>query len=122
MQQPGRYPRKYQLLLFVINYTNQLPDDEVEHIRFIRENVDEKKINDTLALLREHNKDCAIITTPWDDIDGKVVSYEIHQVKPDRGIYETLLNRFSLKPEECIFFDDRKENTDTAKAMLLSDP
>ena len=52
-----------------------------------------------------------------DDIDGKVVSYEIHQVKPDRGIYETLLNRFSLKPEECIFFDDRKENTDTAKEL-----
>ena len=36
--------KKYQLLLFVINYTNQLPDDEVEHIRFIRENVDEDKI------------------------------------------------------------------------------
>ena len=52
-----------------------------------------------------------------DDIDGKVVSYEIHQVKPDRGIYETLLNRFSLNPEECIFFDDRKENTETAKEL-----
>ena len=37
------------------------------------QNVDEKKINDTVALLREHNKDCAIITTPWDDIDGKVI-------------------------------------------------
>jgi G3E family GTPase len=37
------------------------------------QNVDEKKINDTLALLREHNKDCAIITTPWDDIDGKII-------------------------------------------------
>ena len=37
------------------------------------QNVDEKKISDTVALLREHNKDCAIITTPWDDIDGKVI-------------------------------------------------
>ena len=37
------------------------------------QNVDEKKINDTVALLREHNKDCAIITTPWDDIDGKII-------------------------------------------------
>ena len=36
-------------------------------------NVDDKKVNDTVALLREHNKDCAIITTPWDDIDGKVI-------------------------------------------------
>ena len=37
------------------------------------QNVDEKKINDTVALLREHNKDCAIITTPWEEIEGKVI-------------------------------------------------
>ena len=37
------------------------------------QNVPEKKVNDTVAMLREHNKDAAIITTPWDDIDGKVI-------------------------------------------------
>ena len=37
------------------------------------QNVDEKKINDTVSLLREHNKDCAIITTPWEEIEGKVI-------------------------------------------------
>lgn len=45
-----------------------------------------------------------------EDIDGKLVSYMVHQVKPDRDIYESLLQRFDLKPEECIFFDDRPEN------------
>ena len=37
------------------------------------QNVPEKKVSDTVAMLREHNKDAAIITTPWDDIDGKVI-------------------------------------------------
>ena len=37
------------------------------------QNVPEKKVNDTVAMLREHNKDAAIITTPWDDINGKVI-------------------------------------------------
>ena len=37
------------------------------------QNVSEKKVSDTVAMLREHNKDAAIITTPWDDIDGKVI-------------------------------------------------
>ena len=51
------------------------------------------------------------------DLDGKVVSYEIHQVKPDEAIYLELLNRFGLKAEECVFFDDREENTDTAQRL-----
>lgn len=45
-----------------------------------------------------------------EDIDGKLVSYMVHQVKPDREIYESLLARFDLNPAECIFFDDRPEN------------
>ena len=37
------------------------------------QNVPEKKVRDTVALLREHNPEAAIITTPWDEIDGKVI-------------------------------------------------
>lgn len=37
------------------------------------QNVADVKLNDTVAMLREHNKDAVIITTPWDDIDGKVI-------------------------------------------------
>jgi len=42
--------------------------------------------------------------------DGKIISAEELLVKPDHKIYQTLLNRFSLNPEECLFIDDRKEN------------
>ena len=37
------------------------------------QNVDEKKISDVLAMLKEHNDKVTIITTPWDDIDGKTI-------------------------------------------------
>ncbi len=43
-------------------------------------------------------------------VDGKVISYEIKMVKPQREIYDFLLNKYSLKAEECIFFDDREVN------------
>lgn len=49
-----------------------------------------------------------------EDADGILVSYMVNKIKPDFAIYEELLNRFSLKKEECIFFDDRKENVDAA--------
>lgn len=36
-------------------------------------------------------------------------------MKPDREIYEILLEKYSLKAEECLFFDDRMDNVEGAK-------
>ena len=48
-------------------------------------------------------------------LDGGVISYQIHAIKPDHEIYETLLKRYGLKPEECVFLDDRLENVEGGK-------
>ncbi len=37
------------------------------------QNVKEDKILDTVKMLKEKNENAVIITTPWDDIDGKVI-------------------------------------------------
>ena len=50
-----------------------------------------------------------------DKLDGRVVSYEFHKMKPEPEIYGILLEKYGLKPEECLFFDDTKENVDAAK-------
>lgn len=46
--------------------------------------------------------------------DGTVVSAFEGVMKPDKKIYEILLERCHLKAEECLFIDDRKANVDTA--------
>ena len=48
------------------------------------------------------------------DLDGAVVSYQIHETKPDAAIYENLLEKYQLNPTECLFFDDRTENVEGA--------
>lgn len=48
------------------------------------------------------------------NFDGLVISGDVKMIKPDKEIYEYLLNEFDLKANECIFIDDRKENTDAA--------
>ena len=53
-------------------------------------------------------------------LDGGVVSYQVHMNKPDKEIYECLLNKYRLKPQECIFFDDRAENTEAAEALGIA--
>ena len=50
----------------------------------------------------------------WQYFDGAILSYQEKLVKPDPRIYEVLCQRYQLIPQECCFFDDRKENIDAA--------
>lgn len=54
---------------------------------------------------------------PVEYFDGMVVSADIHMIKPDRRIYEYLLEKYGLKAEECLFIDDRADNVEGARAV-----
>ena len=42
--------------------------------------------------------------------DGKLVSCDVRVVKPSHEIYRLFTDRFSLRPEECVFIDDATQN------------
>lgn len=69
--------------------------------------------NYSQELFEKHTKDAPFISFA----DGAVVSYQIHITKPDEKIYHYLLDKYNLKAEECIFFDDREENTEAARKL-----
>lgn len=48
--------------------------------------------------------------------EGIVVSGEEKMIKPEKGIYLTLLERYNLKPEETFFMDDNIKNVEVAKS------
>jgi len=50
-------------------------------------------------------------------LDGQIISSEEHLIKPEPEIYQRLFERFNLKPEECIFADDRPENIEGGKVL-----
>ncbi|MBQ1252812.1 MAG: HAD family phosphatase [Alistipes sp.] len=52
--------------------------------------------------------------------DGVVVSGEEHLLKPDRRIYECLLDRYALKAAESVFLDDNADNVAGAEAAQMS--
>ncbi len=52
-----------------------------------------------------------------DMADGYMISFEYGLVKPHADSYTALLNKYSLKASECVFFDDRQENVDGAIAV-----
>lgn len=49
--------------------------------------------------------------------EGEVFSAAEKLMKPDPKIYQILLNRYQLVPDECLFIDDRPENTETAQKL-----
>lgn len=48
-------------------------------------------------------------------MDGAVFSCEVHSLKPEPEIYQVLFDTYHLKPEECIFLDDRVQNVEAAR-------
>lgn len=48
-------------------------------------------------------------------MDGIIISCEHKLLKPEKGIYEALFEKYSLNPSECVFIDDMKENIEGAK-------
>jgi FMN phosphatase YigB (HAD superfamily) len=51
--------------------------------------------------------------------DGGVISSEVKLSKPDIRIYESLLKKYSLVPQECLFIDDIEINVATAETLGL---
>ncbi len=49
--------------------------------------------------------------------DGCVFSFREGIVKPDPEIYKTLLRRYNLIAEECVFIDDTEENVLSAQKL-----
>jgi len=49
--------------------------------------------------------------------EGYLISYQVRLIKPEKEIYEALLTKFNLKPEECLFLDDLEENLEAGRKL-----
>ena len=53
----------------------------------------------------------------FDLVDGYVLSYQEHKIKPYKAIYNVLLERYNLIPNESVFIDDNKNNIEKGNSM-----
>jgi epoxide hydrolase-like predicted phosphatase len=49
--------------------------------------------------------------------DGGIISARVKAAKPDRKIYEILLQKYSLSAGECLFIDDNKLNVESSESV-----
>jgi glucose-1-phosphatase len=48
--------------------------------------------------------------------DGGIISSEVKLSKPDIRIFRYILNKYGLKPHECIYIDDIEENVNASES------
>ena len=53
----------------------------------------------------------------FDELDGIVVSGDEKLIKPDPKIYQVLIDRYAIKPEESLFIDDNFDNIVAAQKL-----
>lgn len=53
----------------------------------------------------------------YDYFDPCIVSCEVGYKKPEKEIFELVIERLKMTPKECIFIDDREQNLKTPKEM-----
>lgn len=82
--------KKYQLIL--LSNTNEA------HIDWIKQRIP----------FFEEFKSC---------FDAFYLSHEINLRKPNSDIFQYVLQKHQLRPEECLFIDDTLENTEAAKKL-----
>lgn len=97
--------------------------DEWEQILTLKEDslqilksLTEKKYN-LYILSNFHQQAFDYVSSKYDFFkyfDGRVISADIHLIKPETEIYDHLLNKFNLKAEETLFVDDSKANIEAA--------
>ena len=83
-----------QYRLFLLSNTNDL------HINWVKTNIDSYK----------NFKSC---------FEVFYLSHEIHLRKPDASIFEFVLHKHNLRPEETLFIDDTLEHIKSAKTLNL---
>lgn len=52
-----------------------------------------------------------------EEMDGGVFSWQEKRTKPDPAIFRTLLDRYDLRAEDCVFIDDSAVNVEAANAL-----
>lgn len=62
-------------------------------------------------------EDCADALDFLSHMEGGILSCQDKVIKPDSAIYQLLLDRYGLAPEESVFLDDTLKNVEAAQRM-----
>lgn len=68
----------------------------------------------------ESTKKRTISQLPFlDEMDGGLMSYQVHKIKPNPAFYQELFDLYGIKPDESVFIDDNAANIQAGAELGL---
>jgi putative hydrolase of the HAD superfamily len=115
-----RYSEESNLILIFFSHWKEMLTPITHNIQILQE----LKSNDyRIYLLSNYIKEAFDYVQEHNDfftlVDGMVISSEINSAKPETKIYQTLLDKYNLKPDQCVFIDDVESNLTQAHSLNM---
>jgi putative hydrolase of the HAD superfamily len=115
-----RFPEESKLILAFFNYWKEMLTPIPQNIQILRElKSNEYKI----YLLSNYIKEAFDYVKDRNEfftlVDGKVISCEIKSAKPEMKIYQSLIDKYNLNPDQCVFIDDIESNLNKARSLNI---
>ncbi len=122
------YPQHQQAICYMLDHWTQVlhPISEMNAFR-----ADCRKRGYGIYIISNLSEDSARSLQAryqlFDELDGAVLSYQEHLLKPDPKMFSLLLSRYQLDADACLFLDDAQDNIRAAldagmNAILVDDP
>jgi len=108
---------KSELMLLLVNWHKYLTPIE-ENISFLYRLKSKGKNLYVLSNFHEHAFNYIRTRYSFFELfDGMVISYQVKLLKPEKEIYNLLIENYNLIPEQTIFIDDSLENVKAAEEV-----
>lgn len=126
------YITKEAAISIVQDRTNHTDDDLIKDFwnDYIKYGYVDRRMIELIKLLKEKEYNVYLLSNIneytaegikdsglFEIVDGYVLSYLEHQIKPYDSIYKTLINRYNIVPSETIFIDDNENNIKTGNKL-----
>ncbi len=117
-QEKQKYPHLATQFQLFYDRFDEFITGEMEGMYALMESLKEKGFR-LYGLSNWHSKVYGVMARfpIFNLLDGRVVSTEEHIIKPDPAIYYRLCEKYDLRPEECLFADDKLVNIEAARGM-----
>ena len=117
----ANYPEEEQLINLFFSQWMEMLSPIPENVDVLKEL---KKLNYKLYALSNFIREAwTYVKRHYDFLglfDGEVLSFEINFIKPEKQMFDHLLDKYCLIPERCIFIDDVEDNTSQARMMRMN--
>ena len=128
------YLTKEAAIEIVKDRTNHQKDELIDKFwnHYMEYSFIDKKVLDLIKKLKANNYKIYLLSNInqytynfvkpsglFELVDGYILSYQVHKIKPHEDIYKTLIAQYNLIPSESLFIDDNQTNIDTANKIGL---